>query len=218
MSVCWLCPTRAHCHEPARHAFRSRVNIAAVERDTGLSKDTLRVWERRYGFPSPERDAAGRAALLRRADREAARRQAAARRRPPPGPADRPVHRRTGGSACSGTPRRRRRDERGASCGDLPGDCCKSHDVQGLRAAARPGPCTPRAGALRDRRGRAAEYARSATPGCAGSSQIFEEHLYTESVQVVLRSAHRPPAEPARGAAARAARPPCPASRTAWAC
>jgi len=35
------------------------VNIAAVERDTGLSKDTLRVWERRYGFPAPLRDAAG---------------------------------------------------------------------------------------------------------------------------------------------------------------
>jgi DNA-binding transcriptional MerR regulator/methylmalonyl-CoA mutase cobalamin-binding subunit len=34
-------------------------NIAAVERDTGLSKDVLRVWERRYGFPSPERDANG---------------------------------------------------------------------------------------------------------------------------------------------------------------
>ncbi|MDP2239565.1 MAG: MerR family transcriptional regulator [Burkholderiales bacterium] len=31
-------------------------NIAAVERDTGLSKDTLRVWERRYGFPAPDRD------------------------------------------------------------------------------------------------------------------------------------------------------------------
>lgn len=34
-------------------------NIAAVERDTGLSKDVLRVWERRYGFPVPERDANG---------------------------------------------------------------------------------------------------------------------------------------------------------------
>jgi DNA-binding transcriptional MerR regulator/methylmalonyl-CoA mutase cobalamin-binding subunit len=30
-----------------------------VERDTGLSKDTLRVWERRYGFPLPGRDALG---------------------------------------------------------------------------------------------------------------------------------------------------------------
>ncbi len=32
------------------------LSIAAVERDTGLSKDTLRVWERRYGFPAPGRD------------------------------------------------------------------------------------------------------------------------------------------------------------------
>lgn len=35
------------------------VGIAAVERDTGLGKDTLRVWERRYGFPQPHRDALG---------------------------------------------------------------------------------------------------------------------------------------------------------------
>jgi len=35
------------------------LSISAVERDTGLSKDTLRVWERRYGFPSPMRDAFG---------------------------------------------------------------------------------------------------------------------------------------------------------------
>jgi DNA-binding transcriptional MerR regulator/methylmalonyl-CoA mutase cobalamin-binding subunit len=34
-------------------------NIAAVERETRLSKDVLRVWERRYGFPQPERDANG---------------------------------------------------------------------------------------------------------------------------------------------------------------
>ena len=33
--------------------------IAAVERETGLGKDTLRVWERRYGFPKPARDSAG---------------------------------------------------------------------------------------------------------------------------------------------------------------
>jgi len=35
------------------------MSIAAVERETGLSKDTLRVWERRYGFPQPGRDAFG---------------------------------------------------------------------------------------------------------------------------------------------------------------
>ena len=33
------------------------LSIAAVERDTGIGKDTLRIWERRYGFPQPLRDA-----------------------------------------------------------------------------------------------------------------------------------------------------------------
>jgi len=32
------------------------MDIAAVEKQTGLSKDTLRIWERRYGFPAPLRD------------------------------------------------------------------------------------------------------------------------------------------------------------------
>ncbi len=30
--------------------------ISAIERDTGIAKDRLRVWERRYGFPLPQRD------------------------------------------------------------------------------------------------------------------------------------------------------------------
>ena len=34
-------------------------SIGLVERETGLSKDTLRMWERRYGFPRPLRDAKG---------------------------------------------------------------------------------------------------------------------------------------------------------------
>jgi len=65
----------------AEHARRCTdeplLSIAAVERETGLGKDTLRAWERRYGFPVPRRDAAGvrgypralvdRLALIRRA-------------------------------------------------------------------------------------------------------------------------------------------------------
>jgi len=35
------------------------LTISAVERETRLSKDTLRAWERRYGFPAPLRDANG---------------------------------------------------------------------------------------------------------------------------------------------------------------
>jgi methanogenic corrinoid protein MtbC1 len=37
----------------------TQFTIAAVERDVGLSKDVLRVWERRYGFPVPNRDPHG---------------------------------------------------------------------------------------------------------------------------------------------------------------
>lgn len=33
--------------------------IAAVERETGVPRDLLRMWERRYGFPAPLRDAHG---------------------------------------------------------------------------------------------------------------------------------------------------------------
>lgn len=60
------------------------LSIADVERDTGLGKDTLRVWERRYGFPTPGRDAHGerrydeaqlqRLRLIKRAGQPAQRR------------------------------------------------------------------------------------------------------------------------------------------------
>ena len=35
------------------------LSISAVERETRLSKDILRAWEKRYGFPAPQRDAHG---------------------------------------------------------------------------------------------------------------------------------------------------------------
>jgi methanogenic corrinoid protein MtbC1 len=38
---------------------KPQFSIASVERDVGLSKDVLRVWERRYGFPTPSRDENG---------------------------------------------------------------------------------------------------------------------------------------------------------------
>lgn len=41
------------------HPETAALSIAAVERETGVAKDTLRVWEKRYGFPAPLRDAAG---------------------------------------------------------------------------------------------------------------------------------------------------------------
>lgn len=41
------------------HPKRPALAIAQVERETGLSKDTLRVWEKRYGYPNPVRDCKG---------------------------------------------------------------------------------------------------------------------------------------------------------------
>lgn len=41
------------------HPEQQSISISAVERETGLSKDTLRIWERRYGFQQPIRDAGG---------------------------------------------------------------------------------------------------------------------------------------------------------------
>jgi hypothetical protein len=46
-------------------AAEALLSIAAVERETGLGKDTLRAWERRYGFPVPQRGAAGVRAYTR---------------------------------------------------------------------------------------------------------------------------------------------------------
>lgn len=35
------------------------LSIGTVERDTGIARDTLRIWERRYGFPEPVRNNKG---------------------------------------------------------------------------------------------------------------------------------------------------------------
>ncbi len=42
-----------------RTILSSGYSIAFIERSTGISRETLRMWERRYGFPTPGRDAAG---------------------------------------------------------------------------------------------------------------------------------------------------------------
>lgn len=36
------------------------ISIATVERETGINKETLRMWERRYAFPLPLRNATGK--------------------------------------------------------------------------------------------------------------------------------------------------------------
>ncbi len=54
-----FCPEQTAAMTHSGGEIGRALSIAAVERDTGIAKDTLRVWERRYGFPLPGRDGAG---------------------------------------------------------------------------------------------------------------------------------------------------------------
>ena len=177
---------------PADLALSGLPGIAAVERDLGISKDTLRIWERRYGFPAPLRDAAGervypaeqvqRLRLLKRLLDSGHR----------PGrvvPADIDL------LALLALPPQPQAAtaKRVSSSVDLDElerylDLLRAHDVEGLRRALSQallrmglGPCvmnlmaplTTQVGACWMR----------------GELEIFEEHIYTESLHQVLRQA-----------------------------
>lgn len=49
----------ATAESPATLPTEPMLPIQAVERETGVSKELLRMWERRYHFPTPARDAQG---------------------------------------------------------------------------------------------------------------------------------------------------------------
>mgnify|MGYP001083184896 CR=1 FL=1 len=173
------------------------LTISAVERDTGLTKDTLRVWERRYGFPQPCRDAAGER-LYSRDDVDklrVLRRLLDAGHRP---------------GKIVGQPIEALRelcepygavDAVTATDAEHPGadphadgelwhyyELLRMHDIEALR-------CALSQQALRRGVGRfvveqAAPLNRLIGEAWAnGQLEVFEEHLYTESMQVVLRSA-----------------------------
>jgi MerR family transcriptional regulator, light-induced transcriptional regulator len=166
----------------------STLPIAAVERDTGLSKDTLRIWERRYGFPQPLRDAIGeRAYPMEQVDRlRLLKRLLDAGHRPGKVVPLAPVALRELAAVL-------RRNERGEAAADgrpveieACFDLVRRHDVQGLRLAL-----TQAASRL----GLAAFVTQLVAPlnrrignaWMGGELEVFEEHMYTESVQSVLR-------------------------------
>jgi DNA-binding transcriptional MerR regulator/methylmalonyl-CoA mutase cobalamin-binding subunit len=180
------------------------LSIAAVERDTGLSKDTLRVWERRYGFPAPWRDAFGeRAYPLEQVDRlRLIKRLLDVGHRPgrvvmltvdelqrlseaiPEAP------QRAGATRLDS-------DELRANL-----DLIRSHDVPALRRHLV---------RLLSRFGVARFVTEVVAPLNAavgdawlrGQLEIHEEHVYTEAVQIVLRQAIAAVPEPPAGAAPR---------------
>ncbi len=180
--------------------------IAAVERDTGLSKDLLRVWERRYGFPDPARDALGdrlyplaqvqRLRLLKRL-LDAGHRPG--RVVPLPESALQAL-------AAAGARGAETVDEAQAPAGAGSDPCgplielLRDGDLGGLRAALQ---------TELSRLGVSAFVCGLVAPlnvavgeaWSAGHIEVYEEHLYTEIVQALLRQAIA--ALPAPGAGAR---------------
>jgi DNA-binding transcriptional MerR regulator/methylmalonyl-CoA mutase cobalamin-binding subunit len=176
--------------------------IAAVERDTGLSKDTLRVWERRYGFPHPDRDQFGeRVYPIEQVDKlRVLRRLMDAGHRP-----GKVIHlpiehlqtlaAETIGSAALP----RSMDDANAEHEDLQRylELIKSHEVDALRRAL--SQAQLRIGMERFVTEIVSPLTRMVGDAWArGYVEVFEEHLYTESIQVVLRGAIGTIPQPAR--------------------
>ena len=164
------------------------LSIAAVERDTGLSKDTLRVWERRYGFPTPARDAIGeRAYSLEQVEKlRIVKRLMDGGHRPGrvvPLPLDALQH-------LSENTVDAPRKLVGVAVPDLRGlvDLLRSHDVDALRRHLQQ--LLMRLGLQRFVCEMVVPF--NTTVGDAwmrGQLEIHEEHVYSEAVQIVLRGA-----------------------------
>ncbi|HYA65399.1 MAG TPA: MerR family transcriptional regulator [Burkholderiaceae bacterium] len=166
------------------------MNIAAVERDTGLSKDTLRVWERRYGFPAPQRDASGQR-VYTAADVEKLR---LAKRlldygyRPGKILAHRPEHLMQ--MVHAATPVVQRRPDAAHDGAEIESllDLLRTHRIEELRrqlsqSLLRLGLAQFVSGVV------AALNARVGDAWARGRLEVFEEHLYSESIQLILRNA-----------------------------
>lgn len=165
-------------------------NIAAVERDTGLSKDVLRMWERRYGFPRPERDDHGerlypvdqveRLRLIKRLMDQGYR----------PGkliplPPESLV---TLAPRRSSTSRKEAMPEEGSGKLHELLDLLHQHDVGGFLAAMQQH--LARQGLMRFVHDTVAPLTHEVgTAWESGSIEVFEEHLYTELTKRILRQA-----------------------------
>jgi MerR family transcriptional regulator, light-induced transcriptional regulator len=163
------------------------LSIAAVERDTGLSKDTLRVWERRYGYPVPERDAVGeRAYPPEQVEKLRIVKRLLDGGHRPGRVVGLPVAELQRLSESMPAPAR----AESAAAFDLPAFLVllRAHDVDGLRRLL---------AQTQMRLGLARFVGEVVSPlntqvgeaWMRGQLEIFEEHVYTESIQIVLRNA-----------------------------
>lgn len=177
--------------------------IAAVERDTGLSKDTLRVWERRYGFPHPDRDAFGeRVYPIDQVDKLRVLRRLMDAGHRPGKVILLPIEQLQQLSAETAGPTSAPRSlaEAMAEHEDLQRylELVKSHEVDALRRAL--SQAQLRLGLERFVVEVVSPLTRMIGDAWArGYLEVFEEHLYTETIQVVLRGAIGTIPLPARG-------------------
>jgi len=162
------------------------LNISAVERETGLSKDVLRMWERRYAFPKPIRDENGERqySITEVGKLRAIKRLMDIGMRP--GKIIALSHEELNAMTLA-----RAGKGRDVATPALEGDVLmllKTHDVTGLQHAL---------ATLLLREGLQNFVRETITPlnraiGDAwmrGDLQVFEEHLYTEQLQAALRTA-----------------------------
>jgi DNA-binding transcriptional MerR regulator/methylmalonyl-CoA mutase cobalamin-binding subunit len=176
------------------------LSIAAVERDTGLSKDTLRVWERRYGFPRPQRDGFGeRAYPLEQVEKLRVVKRLMDAGHRPGRIVDQPIERLLELGETRGAPPLALHGAELVPAPDLRAyiDLVRAHDVDALRH---------RLVQAQLRLGLERFVAELAAPLNAlvgdswmrGHLEIFEEHLYTEALNGVLRGAiaSLPPPDP----------------------
>jgi MerR family transcriptional regulator, light-induced transcriptional regulator len=162
------------------------LDISAVERETGLSKDVLRMWERRYGFPKPGRDengerqyAAGEVTKLRTIKRlmDVGMR---------PGKIVRCTLAELGALAEQRIERRKEAAEPALERDIIL--LLQAHDVAGLQHAL--ANLLMRQGLRRFVLEALTALNRAVGEAwIRGTLQIFEEHLYTEQLQVALRTA-----------------------------
>lgn len=161
-------------------------NISAVERETGLSKDVLRMWERRYGFPAPRRDSHGERQY---APADVARLRAIKRLMDVGLRPGKIIHHSL--DELNALADARAADRPDALEPSLERDVLhllQTHDAPGLQQLL---------AQLVVRQGLQSFVLETVTPlnravGDAwmrGDLQVFEEHLYTEQVQVALRGA-----------------------------
>ena len=165
---------------------RNGFNISAVERDTGLSKDLLRMWERRYGYPSPARDASGERLY---SDTEVAKLRAIKRLMDVGMRPGKIIH----GSldelnALADARARMRKDAIAPALERDFLDALKRHDTPALQSML---------AQLAMKQGLQRFVIETITPlnraigeaWMRGDLEVFEEHLYTEQVHVALRAA-----------------------------